>query len=867
MPENHTDKGAPKKGAVKPKRKSSWVWRWFKRLFVLGLLLSLAGGIYGWSIYLKFSKDLPTLRSLEEYHPSLVTRVYARDYRLMGEFYIERRKFIPIKDVPPMLINAFLATEDARFYSHFGLDPVGIVRAFITNMKAGRVVQGASTITQQVAKTFLLTAERSYTRKIKEAILALRIEESLTKQEILELYINQIYLGAGAYGVSSAARIYFNKDVSELTIAQMAMLAALPKAPSRYSPWRYKTRAKKRQRAVLQRMYDVGHINREQAKAEVSRPLDLARPQVPLEQVAPHYLEHVRRTLQEEWGSYRLYRGGLDVYTTLDPTLQVAAQQAVRDGLVAYSKRHGYMGPIGTIENLDQTAMAKWLKKVEKDPVTTQGFVKAVVLEIPKEGPAKIMLAKGHSFDLPFSGVEWARPRTEKKLRPGRKIKKISDLLQVGDIILVDLKPVLKPDPHNPGELIPGHQAILAQEPDAEAALISMDPHTGQIIAMVGGYDFSRSEYNRATQSKRLPGSAYKPFLYAAALANGYNPATRIDDSPIPIVYHDGVTGERKIWKAENYEKRFHGPTTLRVALEHSRNLVTIRLMKNLGVKKVVPFVQKFGLRIPESRRDLSISLGTMNYSPMQMAQAYAAFPNGGKLVEPVYIARVQDRYGRTIHRHGGGDCLLCHKETERSITDMLQGRKTDLPKGHENMFGEQVMDPKVAYQVTSMLKGVVSHGTGRRARVIKRPLAGKTGTTNDLRDAWFLGYSPSLVTSVWVGRDDYKTLGYKETGSKAALPIWTNYMQAALKDRPVVDFPVPAGIYLESVDGHDGGPVTDSTKRVVLEAFKPDDRTVRAKELRQRRSPARHRGQTLNQGSTSQTGGSPGISIPSGLY
>ncbi|ABK44821.1 penicillin-binding protein, 1A family [Magnetococcus marinus MC-1] len=862
MPENHTDKSAPTKGAAKPKRKSRWIWRWFKRLFVLGLLLTLGGGIYGWSIYLKFSRDLPSLRSLQDYHPSLVTRVYARDYRLMGEFYIERRKFIPIKDVPPMLVNAFLATEDARFYSHFGLDPVGILRAFITNAIAGRVVQGASTITQQVAKTFLLTAERSYTRKIKEAILALRIEETLTKEEILELYINQIYLGAGAYGVGSAARIYFNKDVSELSIAQMAMLAALPKAPSRYSPWNYEKRAKTRQLVILQRMFDVGQITREQAIEEAARPLELARPQVPLEQVAPHYLEHVRRTLLEEWGSSRLYRGGLDVYTTLDPTLQVAAQQAVRDGLVAYSQRHGYMGPMGKLESVDKASLAKWLEQVEKDPVTTQGFVKAVVLEVPPQGAAKIMLAKGHTFDLPFSAVAWARPRTEKDLMPGKAIDKISAILSPGDIILVDLKPALTPNAK--GDLEPGHQAILAQEPDAEAALISMDPNTGQIIAMVGGYDYSNSEYNRATQSKRLPGSAFKPFIYAAALSQGYTPASRIDDAPIPIVYRDSVTGERKIWKAENYERRFYGPTTLRVALEHSRNLVTIRLLKNLGVRQVVPFVEKFGLDIPEARQDLSIALGTMNYSPMEMAQAYAAFPNGGKLVEPVYIARVQDRYGRTIFRHRSGDCQLCHKETERSITNMLEGRDKDLPKGHENMFGEQVMEPQVAYQITNMLKGVITHGTGQKARVINRPLAGKTGTTNDLRDAWFLGFSPSLVTSVWVGRDDYATLGYKETGARAALPIWIDYMQEALKDRPIVDFPVPPGIYLESVDGDSGGPVTDATKRVVLEAFKPEDRQVRAQEMRQFNPNGRS--DPMQQGSPMGSA-TDGGSIPSGLY
>nr|CRH06193.1 putative GT51 : candidate bifunctional family GT51 b-glycosyltransferase/PBP transpeptidase (candidate murein polymerase) [Candidatus Magnetococcus massalia] len=826
------------------------------------LVVGMAGGVYGWSVFLKFERDLPTLRSLEEYHPSLVTRVYARDYRLMGEFYIERRKFIPRAQVPDQLIQAFLAIEDSRFYEHYGIDPVGIVRAMITNIKAGRVVQGASTITQQVAKTFLLTAERSYTRKIKEAILAFRIEEELEKDEILELYVNQIYLGAGSYGVGAASRIYFNRDVSELSLGQMAMLAALPKAPSRYSPWRYPQRAKKRQQIVLKRMAAIGAVTEKEAQEAADQPLGLARPRAPLEQVAPHYLEHVRRTLLDEWGAYRLYRGGLDVYTSLDPTLQMAAQQAVRDGMVAYMKRHGYRGPMEQLEKLDAASLEKWFKKVEEEPTTTQGFHKALVLQVPDKGDATILLADGRKMGLSFENAKWARPRVGKKLRAGPKPKKLAEIVAAGDVIAVDIKPVIQKSGDG-GPVETEEQAVLAQEPDAEAGLISLDPHTGQIIAMVGGYDFAQSEYNRVTQSKRLPGSAFKPLLYAAALANGYTPATRVDDSPIPLVYRDAITGERKIWKAENYERKFYGPTTLRVALEHSRNLVTIRMVKSLGVKNLVPFIQNFGLEIPESRRDLSISLGTMNYTPLAMARAYAVFPNGGKLVEPVYIARVQDRYGRTVFRHTGGDCLLCHKEPQRNISQILAGRNRDLPPGHENMFGLQVLDPKVAYQTTSMLKGVVTHGTGRKARKLQRPLGGKTGTTNDLRDAWFIGFSPSLVTAVWVGRDDYKSLGLRETGSKAALPIWVQYMQAALHDKPVIDFAVPPGIYLESIDGQTGSAVTNRTKRVVLEAFKPEDRSVRLKEQKSTFSlpPMVHGNGSAEEKKL------PSFELPSGLY
>ena len=793
----------PSKKNQPPKKKRFWL-RAFLFLFFFSILLG-CGAV--WGVYLHFSKDLPTLNGLADYHPSLVTRVFARDYRLLGEFYYQRRQFVPMSEVPRTLVNAFLATEDSRFYQHLGIDPEGIVRAFIANTRAGRVVQGASTITQQVARTFLLSSIKKYSRKIKEIILAVRIEQRFTKDEILELYVNQIYLGAGAYGVGAAARIYFNKDVSNLTLGQMAMLAALPKAPSSYSPWHYPERANKRRRTVLLRMAEVGFITQAEAMAAADADLGLAHPPEPLERVAPHYLEHVRRTLREEWGQGQLMGGGLDVYTPLDPRLQQEAQTAVRNGLIAYDRRHGYRGPLKHLEQVTAATRKAWLATAADTPPTVAGYLTGLVTAVPDKKPAEVLLMDGRQVTIPFEGVAWARERLEDRKRLGKEIKSIAQVLKPGDVILVE-PPGIDPESGKPFD---SHR--LAQEPDAEAALVSLDPHTGQVLAMVGGYDFEKSEFNRVTQSRRQPGSAFKPFLYATALDSGLTPVDRIDDSPLPTTYRDADTGAKKIWRAENYEQKFYGPTTLRNGLEHSRNLVTIRLLKRIGISEMVNSLQRFGVIVPPDRQDLSLSLGSVDFTPMQIASGFAVFANGGKLLDPVFITRVQDRYGRTVHRHGGGDCLLCHVEPER------RPQRDDIEP--PPLFGRRVLDPAVAYQVTSMMKGVIARGTGTKAQVLKRPLAGKTGTTNDLRDAWFVGFSPSLVAGVWVGLDDYNVLGYKETGAVAALPIWIDYMRQALKDQPGTDFPVPAGIHLESIDVNSGEAATEGTKETVLEAFR----------------------------------------------
>ncbi|OSM04814.1 putative 1A family penicillin-binding protein [Magnetofaba australis IT-1] len=848
---------APNARPKAPKPRKRGRWGWVKWLLLLFVVIGAVVAVFGYSLYLRYARDLPTLNSLTDYQPSLITRVYARDYQLLGEFYIERRQFLPFEDTPKKLLDAVLAIEDSRYYSRpkLGIDPLGIARAFVTNLKAGRIVQGGSTLTQQVAKTFLLSSDKTYVRKLKEAILSYRLEQQLGKDDILELYINQIYLGAGAYGVASASRLYFDRDVSELNMGQIALLAGLPKAPSHYDPWRHPEAARKRQGVVLDRMAELQLITAAEAQKWKQEPLGLARPKPPLEQVAPHYLEHVRRKLQEEWGSRRLYRGGLDVYTSLDPVKQRAAQAAVKQGLLEYNDRHGYRGPLEELGGAPTAAaQAKWRESVAEEPRSPSGYYKALTLSVSggAKGAAKLLLADGKTVALGLPGVKWAREQRTEKRYLGPTIKRVSQVLKAGDVVLLDIeRRIAPPAPRKKGDVAPAQPnepkvdeiITLAQEPDAEAALVSLDPHTGQVLAMVGGYDFAISEFNRATQGRRLPGSSFKPIVYATAMANGYNPTSRVDDSPMPVPYRDPLTGETKIWKAENYERVFYGPTTLRVALEHSRNLVTIRLLKQLGIDQVVAMADRFGLTIPEGQQELSLALGTIGFSPLQMASAYAVFANGGKLVKPVYIARVQDPLGRTVYRHGGGDCLLCHQEPRSDApADLLHSAfaasqpaaeppeegdddpSTDEDVKNASPFGQQVISSEVAYQVTSILKGVITHGTGRRARVLNRPVAGKTGTTNDLRDAWFLGFAPSLVTAVWVGRDDYKPLGYKETGSRAALPIWTDYMKSALADQPRTDFPVPDGIYLESVDGATGGPLTDQTKRVVLEAFKKGD-------------------------------------------
>lgn len=779
----------------------SWFWWFFVRFILFGTLIGLAVIMAG---YWYYGSGLPDLQALKNYKPSLITRVYSREGNMLGEFFLERREFVSVYNVPPTLIGAFIAIEDGDFYDHLGIDPLGILRAAYVNLKAGRVVQGASTITQQVVKIFLLTSERSFERKFKEMILALQIEQELSKEEILELYLNEIYLGAGSYGISAAARVYFDRKLEDLSLAQMAMLAGLPKAPSTTDPRRHFDRAKRRQELVLSRMVVEGFITQKQATQAGLEELYLRRPRNEVFKIGLHYVEHIRRSVKGQLTDELFYREGLEIYSPISAYMQIVAQEAIKNGLIDHDRRHGYRGRIDRIENSSSLIVQlDWVDGNRAFRKTTSGYFRGLVLEV-KQRSARVLLSNGETIEIGLRGVMWARKaiksRSTNRLYLGKIIRKVTDVLGQGDVILVDER-------QEQGKAT----YYLAQEPVAEAALISMHAQTGDVLAMVGGYNFERSEFNRATQGERQPGSAFKPFVYAAALDGGMSPVTRIDDSPTVVEYFDARTGKMKLWRAENYEQMFYGPTTLRVGLVHSRNLVSIRLLRKLGMKPTLNFLSRFGIDIPKVGRNLSLALGATGRSVLEMARGYAVFANNGRLVRPSFIHTITDRNANILYSSRGGECILCSPGLRNfEISD-------DMPSGGV----AEVITPETAFQITSLLEGVILHGTGKEAKKIGRALAGKTGTTNSFNDAWFIGYSPAIVTAVWVGMDDFSTLGDKETGARAALPIWTEFMGKVLKRIPETNFVPPSGIRLEEIDAETGTGVTARTELKVMEAFK----------------------------------------------
>ncbi|WP_025324013.1 penicillin-binding protein 1A [Deferrisoma camini] len=700
--------------------------------------------------------DLPDATALRRYRPALTTTVWSRDGVLLAELYQERRKPVQVDTLPSHVIRAFLAAEDSGFFSHEGVDPAGILRAAWTNLRAGRVVQGGSTITQQVAKSLLLSPERSLRRKIREAVLAIRIERDLSKEEILHLYLNQIYLGHGAYGVESASEVYFGISAQELSLAQAALLAGLPQAPSRYDPYRHPERALERRRYVLGRMAEEGWIGRDEAEAAAAEPLELAGYENPFPRVAPYYAEHVRRILQARYGEKALLRGGLRVVVAMDSRLQAAAQKALRQGLEAVDRRAGFRGPLGHRPPADPGPFGR-------GPAPSAGDrVRCLVKEIGKDGAT--VLAGGAEIPLPLDGMAWA-------LRRGRSP---ADLLAPGDVVLCEIE----------GDPEGGLRAALVQEPEVEGALVCLDPHTGEVLALVGGYEFGRSQFNRAVQARRQPGSALKPLIYAAALAKGYTPATLIYDTP--VVYESPDLPEK--WKPHNYSERFYGATTLREALVRSRNVVTVKVLQDIGVRYAVGFLKGLGLRA-EIAPDLSLALGSPAVSPLDLAAVYTALPAAGVRHDPVFVLRVEDRDGRVLD-------------------------------AFEPAEGERVLSPQLAYVVTDMMKGVVREGTGRAVRALGRPAAGKTGTTNDYRDAWFVGFTPERLAVVWVGYDDNRSLGRRETGGRAAAPVWLAFMKEALAGRPVSDFPVPPGVEFARVDARTGRLAGPDARKTFTAAF-----------------------------------------------
>ena len=744
---------------------------WGSALFIIAMLAAI-GTVFG--VIRHFSRDLPSIESLKNYRPPLVTTVYADDGRKIAEFAEEKRIVVPLPQLPKTLIEAFVAAEDSRFYIHKGIDILGICRAFLKNLKAGAMVQGGSTITQQVVKSFLLTPERSYRRKIREAILAYRIDNFLTKEEILFLYLNQIYLGHGAHGVEVAAQTYFGKTARNLNLAECAMLAGLPQAPSRYSPIDHPFRAKERQLYTLRRMLEEGYITDAEYQKAVNMSLDIGIRDPSEIEKAPFYTEHVRRYIEKTYGRDMLYKGGLKIYTAVNIGIQKIAIAELQKGLRALDKRQGYRGPIRHLKSEEAEQFSKSLQQRFKDSPLTEGKItQAIVTAInTKNYTASVRMgnAKGLIY---LKDAQWARkpnPNSPNARRSG-------EFLKTGDLILVLIL--------EKNEKTDTWKVNLEQTPEVQGAMICVETETGQVKAMVGGRNYHKSQFNRAIQSRRQPGSSFKPIVYAAALDKKYTPASELSD--IPMVYKGADNG--KDWKPQNYDRKFCGPILLRKALAKSRNLPTIRLLDDIGVDYTVKYAAKLGITSPLVK-DLSLALGASGVSLLEMVTAYSVFANQGELIEPIFITKIVDRDGMVLE-------------------ESAQQKKS------------QVIDKGTAYLTTSLLESVVKEGTARRILALGRPAAGKTGTTNKLHDAWFMGYTPDYVTGTWVGFDKEQPLGRDETGGKAAAPIWLGFMKRIEKDLPVRPFEIPDGVVFSKIDADTGRAPTFETQRTIFECFR----------------------------------------------
>jgi penicillin-binding protein 1A len=769
--------------------------------FGLVLLAGIAGATIAYVLIKQYGQDLPDYTQLAKYDPALVTRVLAGDGRLLAEYAVENRVYVPIEAIPQRVSNAFLSAEDKTFYQHPGFDLPGIVKAAFTNLvRLGRDRRpvGASTITQQVAKNFLLSNEVSIARKVKEIILAYRIEQAYSKQRILELYLNEIYLGAGSYGVASAAVNYFGKSLDELTIAEAAMLAAMPKAPSNYDPVRRPDAAKERRDWVIGRMLEDGHINRAEAIVGVAEPIQLRHRDAAESLKADYFAEEVRRELLAMFGEDGLYKSGLAVRSSVDTQLQTIADRVLRAGLTTYDRRHGWRGPVARID-----AGAGWGERLGAvpPPAGLAPWRLAVVLAAAGD-KARIGFDDGGEGRIPLGELKWARAWQEGQYL-GPAIGKAGDVLAPGDVVAVEAI-----EANEKGEAYPAGSYALRQIPDISAAIVALDPHTGRVLAMTGGWSYEGSEFNRATQAKRQPGSAFKPFVYLTAMENGLNPSTLVLDAPIVIEQGVGLP----LWKPENYSQEFYGPSTLRLGIEKSRNLMTVRLAQAIGMDKVVETAKRFGV-VDEMMPTLAMALGAAETTVLRLTTAYAMLVNGGKRIEPTFIDRIQDRRGYTVYRHDGRPCEGCRVEA-------WQGQPVPVIPDTR----QQIADPASVYQVVHMLEGVVERGTGAVIQSVGKPLAGKTGTTNDYNDAWFVGFSPDLAVGVYFGFDQPRSLGDKEAGAGVAAPVFRDFMAAALEGKPAVPFRIPPGIRLIRVNAVTGLRAAAGDEKVILEAFKPGE-------------------------------------------
>ncbi|MDB5370003.1 MAG: penicillin-binding protein [Roseomonas sp.] len=782
--------------------------RWMRRLigwgFSLGLALAVVAGIAVYGLYRQGAGDLPDHAWLATYQPPQMSRMYAADSKLMAEMALERRVFLPIDAIPKRVQEAFIAAEDQNFWSHHGVDPVALARAVVVNIEGlggGRRAIGASTITQQVAKNMLVGNDRTILRKVREAILAFRLESAMPKDRILEIYLNEIFLGQQAYGVASAAMNYFNKGLDELTLSETAFLAALPKAPNNFNPNRFPEAARGRRDYVLDRMVDDGVITAAEAQAAKQEPI-VARGRLRPDTVATgqYFTEEVRRELVARFGQDQTTMGGLVVRTSMEPELQAATEKALRDGLMAYDhRRGGWRGPVTKIS----AAATEWMPQLEA--ATRPGgappeWKLAVALEVDARSaklawldhPADGRPAQPRQGALNFAEVSgWARPATREG-RLGAAPRRMQDVLSAGDVVLVESLPARAAEGRNAAQ--PGRLA-LRQIPQVQGAVVALDPATGRVLAMAGGYSFEQSWFNRATQAMRQPGSSFKPFVYLPALEMGIPPNQRLLDAPIEIMTPQGM------WRPGNYTRNTNGMVTMRTALEKSLNLVTIRLAQEIGIDKVADAAARFGI-IPHMPRVLSMALGAGETTVLRMAAGYGSFVNGGKAVTPTLIDTVQDRFGKLVWRADDRRCEGCDTPAGGTPPTLVDERK-------------QITDPIAAYQMVSLLQGVVQRGTGTRAGAgLNRPIAGKSGTTNDYMDNWFVGFTPELVVAVWVGFDDPRSLGEGETGGGNAAPIFHDVVEAALRNSPPVPFRAPPGIALVRVQVSNGD--------TILEPFRP---------------------------------------------
>lgn len=790
--------------------------------FAIGAFAAIAAAAYGAFYLARLNQNLPDYQALAEYAPPVTTRVYAGDGSLVAEFARERRLFVPIEQIPDHVQHAFVSAEDKSFFEHTGLDLRGIIRAQISNVGnilRGRRLEGGSTITQQVAKNFLLSSEQRIERKLREMLIARKMERTFTKDHILELYLNEIYLGNRSYGVAAAALNYFDKSLSDLTIAEAAYLAAITKGPSNYDPEENHDRAVARRNWVIGRLMEDGNITPEEAADARAQPLGAqnAPPLGARDWTMEYFAEEVRKQIVDLYGVEALYDGGLAVRTSVDPRLQKAAGRVLRRWLVEYDQRHGWRGAIDAIE-IDED----WTETLseELDALRDQRKISddmapwrpAVVLSADETG-AEIGFADGEEAIIPIGLMRWAREYVSANDR-GEEVASAAQILERGDVVYVEkynasTLPLPEDAPENAeAEPAPENSYALRQTPAVNGGLIAIDPHTGRVLAMVGGYSFHLSEFNRAIQAERQPGSTFKPFVYSVALDSGYTPSSKVLDAPFV------APGVDSWYKPGNYvEGRYYGESTLRLGVEQSRNTMTARLAQDLGIGRIMDYIERFQLsdNLP---RELAISLGAGETTLMRITAAYSIFVNGGKRVEPVLIDRIQDRTGKTIYKRDARPCIGCDAPVWAGQAE------PQLPDNRE-----QVMDPRTAFQITSILEGVVRRGTGSAVRrATNKPIAGKTGTTNEYKDAWFVGFSPDLAAGVYVGFDLPQTLGQGEAGGRVAAPIFADFMVEALKDEPGIPFRVPSGVRLVRVNAKTGEPATPGDTNVILEAFKSGD-------------------------------------------